>query len=119
MGNSRIRHIVIAGILGAYMVPGILSSTSLLGQALFFKLDPSFSVHNDRSIDIDERPYWTSHRHFTSSEQFSSGQFLNVAGPWISIITPLRYTEIPAAYIPTPIPLFPPNPLRAPPPFVA
>jgi hypothetical protein len=115
MGNSSVRHLVIAGILGAYMVPGILSSTSLLGQALFFKLNPFFSVHNDRSIDIDERPYWTSHRHLTSSEQFSGDQFFNVAVPWISIITPLCYTEISAAFIPTPIPLFPPNPLRAPP----
>ena len=59
MGNSRIRHIGIAAILAAYMVPGICSQESFFGQALFFKLDPSFSVQNGRSIDLDERPYWT------------------------------------------------------------
>ncbi len=115
MGNSRIRNIVIAAILGAYMVPSILSPTSLLGQSLIFKLDPSFTVQNGRSIDVDERPYWTSHRHLTFSEQLSGDQILNSAEPWISIVASQRLSNIPAVFIPTPIPLFPPNPLRAPP----
>ena len=115
MGNSRIKHLLVIAILGTYVVPCMLSSRSLLGQPLFFKLDPSFSVHNDRNIDIDERPYWTSHRHLTSSEHFSNDQVLNAAVLWTSIVDPQCFCEMPAVFIPTPVIIFPPNYLRAPP----
>jgi hypothetical protein len=102
-------------LLVAYMVPGFLSPESLFGQALFFKLDSSLSVRNDRSIALDERPYWTSHKHLTSSEQFLSDHILSVAEPLMSVITPERSVEIQAAILPTPTSLCPQNALRAPP----
>jgi len=116
MGNSRIRHLAVLAILGAYIVPGLLCSSDLLGRPLFVKLDASLSAVNDRSIDLDERPYWTSHRHLIFSEHFSDDQSLNAASPWISVVTPRRFSEIPQVFIPSPIALFRPNPLRAPPP---
>ena len=81
MRDSRINRLFVGTILWAYLVTGALSSRSLLGQELFFKLDSSLSVQNERSIDLDERPYWTSHKHLTSPEQFSSDHILSAAEP--------------------------------------
>ena len=91
MEDLRFNRLTVAVLLSAYLVTGILSPTVLLGQALFFlKLDNSISVRNDRSIALDERPYWTSHKHLISPEQFSNDHILSVTGPWISVIAPKR-----------------------------
>ena len=115
MSDSKFNRRFIGAILVAYMVTGALSPRSLLGQVLFFKLDNAPSVQNERSIDLDERPYWTSHKHLTSSEQFSSDHILNIAEPWISVIAPERFVEIQVAYLPTLAPLFSSITFRAPP----
>jgi len=115
MRNSRLFRIIIGTLLGAYLIPAILSPRNLPGDALVFKLDSSLSVQNGRSIDLDERPYWTSHRHLTSSEQFLSDHILSIAEPLMGVITPERSLEIQAAFLPTPTALCPQNALRAPP----
>ena len=115
MRNSGIRHIVVVGILGAYLAAGILSSRSLPGLAIIFKLDNSSPFQNEQSTPLDGRPFWTSHKHVASIEKSSDDQFLSTSVPWISVITPNSFSEIPVVFVPTPIPIFPPNPLRAPP----
>jgi len=115
MKDSRFNHLIVGTILGAYLITGALSPQIHLGQVLLFKLGNSLSVHNDQSIDLDERPYWTSHKHLTSSEQFSSDHILSAAEPWISVIASDRSVEIPATHLPAPAPLFLSNTLRAPP----
>ncbi len=115
MRNSRLFRVIIGALLAAYLIPAILSPRNLPGDALIFKLHSSLSVQNSRSIDLDERPYWTSHRHLTSSEQFLSDHILSVAEPLMSVITPERSVEIQAVFLPTPTSLCPQNALRAPP----
>ena len=115
MKNSRLSRLIIGALLAAYLIPAILSPRNLLGDALIFKLNSSLSVQNDRSINIDERPYWTSHKHLTSSEQFLSDHILSIAEPLMSVITPERSLEIQTAFLPIPISLCPQNALRAPP----
>ncbi len=116
MEDLRFNRLTVAVLLSAYLVTGILSPTVLLGQALFFlKIDNSISVRNDRSIALDERPYWTSHKHLVSTEQFSNDHTLSITGPWISVITPKRSIQIQTTFLPTPAYLSPQNALRAPP----
>ncbi len=115
MRNSKFPRLLIAVLLGAYLVPGILNSRALFGPALFFKLSSSLSVQNDRSIDLDERPYWISHKHLTSSEQFSSDHILTAGEPWVSGIIPELFIEIAAAYPPAHAYFFPQIAFRAPP----
>jgi hypothetical protein len=115
MRNSGLGRLITGVILGAYLVTGILSPRGLLLQALHFKLDNSLSFRNERSNDIDERPYWTSHKHLISSEQFSGDHILNTAKPWISVITPTLSLKTQAAFLPTLAYFFPQNALRAPP----
>ncbi len=115
MRDSRINRFFVGTILWAYLVTGALSPRSLLGQELFIKLDSFLSVQIERSIDIDERPYWTSHKHLTSSEQFSGDHILSAAGPWIGVVAPERSVEIQPARLPGPASFVPSNTLRAPP----
>ncbi|MGA7160893.1 MAG: hypothetical protein WBZ48_07815 [Bacteroidota bacterium] len=115
MRYTRLHRLIVGIILSAYLVTGALSAQVHLRQTLFFKLDKSFSVHNDQSIDLDERPYWTSHKHITSSEQFSSDHILSAAEPWISVIATEQSVEIPATHLPASVPLISSNTLRAPP----
>ena len=115
MRNSGLGRLITGAILGAYLITGILSPRGLLLQALHFKLDRSLSLRNERSNDLDERPYWTSHKHLISSEQFSGDHILNTAKPWISVITPTLYLKTQAVFLPTLAYLFPQNALRAPP----
>ena len=115
MRDSGINRFVVGIILSAYLVTGALGTGSLLGQTLFFRLTNSLSVQKERSVDLDERPYWTSHKHLISSEQFSSDHILSTAEPWISVIIPEQSVEIEAAHLPIPALLFPSNTLRAPP----
>ena len=88
MKGFRLNLLGVGAILAAYLVTGILSPKSLHGQDFFLKLNNSLSVQNERSIGFDERPFWTSHKHLISSEQFSGDHILNTAKPWISVITP-------------------------------
>jgi hypothetical protein len=115
MNKPRYNRTAVAIILVAYLGTGNLSPMNLLGQSYYFKLDSSRTLHNERSIDLDERPYWTSHKHITSSEQFSSDHLLSTAEPWISAVVPKQTIEIPADFPPTPAHLLPQSPLRAPP----
>jgi hypothetical protein len=115
MKNSRVSHFVVGAIIAAYLVPAILSPRNLPGQPLIFELHSSLSVQNDRSIDLDERPYWTSHRHLTSSERFLSDHILTIAEPLMGVITPERSGEIQATFLPPHTSLSPQSALRAPP----
>ncbi|MGA9407728.1 MAG: hypothetical protein WBW71_11405 [Bacteroidota bacterium] len=115
MRDSRFNRLAIGIILSAYLVTGALSPQSLLGQALFLKLNSFLPIQNEHSIVLDERPFWTSHKHFVQSTQSSDDYILNAADPLISAATPEWIGEIQAVCIPTPAPLFPPNSLRAPP----
>ena len=115
MNNSRISHAVVGAIIAAYLVPAILSPRNLLGQSLIFELHSSLSVQNNRSVDLDERPYWTSHRHLISSERFLSDHCLTTSEPLMGVITPERSVEIQAALLPIHTSLSPQNALRAPP----
>lgn len=115
MRNSRLFRLILGGLLAAYLIPAILSPRNLIGQTLIFELHSSLSVQKGRSIDLDERPYWTSHRHLTSSEQFFSDHILSIAEPLMSVITPECSVEIQSAFLPTPAALCPQNALRAPP----
>ncbi len=115
MRNPSVFRLIVGVLLAAYLFPAILSPRNLSGEALIFKLDSSLSVPNVRSIDLDERPYWTSHRHLTTSEQFLSDHILCMADPLMSVIAPERILEIQAAFLPTPTALCPQNALRAPP----
>jgi hypothetical protein len=115
MRNSRLFRVIIAALLATYLIPAILSPRNLPGDALIFKLHSSLSVQNGRSIDLDERPYWTSHRHLTSSERFLSDHILSIAEPLMGAIAPEQSVEIQAAFLPPYISLFPQNALRAPP----
>jgi hypothetical protein len=115
MKNSRVSDFVVGIILAAYLIPAILSPRNLPGETLIFKLHSSLSVQNDRSIDLDERPYWTSHRHLNSSERFLSDHVLSIAEPLMGAITPERSVEIQAAFLPPHTSLSPQNALRAPP----
>ena len=115
MNNSRVNHFVVAAIIAAYLVPAILSPRNLPGQTLIFKLHSSLSVQNNRNIDSDERPYWTSHRHLISSERFLSGHMLTAAEPLMDVITDERSVPIQAAFLQIPTSLSPSSALRAPP----
>jgi len=115
MKESYYKRFAVAIILFAYLGTGNLSPMNLLGQSFYFKLDASRTIHNERSIDLDERPYWTSHKHITSSEQFSNDHVLSTAESWISPVVPKQTIEIPADFPPTPGHLLPQSPLRAPP----
>lgn len=115
MEHLRFNRLSVATLLAAYLVTGSLSPTTLLCQALFFKLDNSISVRDDQSIVLDERPYWTSHKHLTSPEQFSNDHILGAAEPWTSAIGSEQTLDIQAAILPSPAPLFSSNALRAPP----
>ena len=88
MRNPSVFRLIVGVLLAAYLFPAILSHRNLSGEALIFKLDSSLSVPNVRSIDLDERPYWTSHRHLTTSEQFLSDHILCMADPLMGVIAP-------------------------------
>ncbi len=115
MRNSKLFRFIIGALLAAYLIPAILSQRNLIGQTLIFELHSSLSVQSGQSIDLDERPYWTSHRHLTSSEQFLSDHILSIAEPLMGVITHERSLEIQAAFLPTLTALCPQNALRAPP----
>jgi hypothetical protein len=115
MRNSKFIRSVIGAILVAYIATGIISPRGLQGQALFLKLEKSFSVRNELSIVLDGRPYWTSHKHLIPSEKFSGDYALRTPEPLMGAITPERTVEILAAFIPTSTLLFSSNHLRAPP----
>lgn len=115
MKNSTFDRFAVAAILFAYLGTGNLSPMNLLGQSFFLKLDDSRSLHNERSINLDERPYWTSHKHITSSEQFSTDHLLTAAEPWVSAAVAKQTIEIPADVPPTPGHILPQSLLRAPP----
>jgi hypothetical protein len=115
MNNSRVSHFVVGAIIAAYLVPAILSSRNLPGQALVFELHSSLLVQTVRSIDTDERPYWTSHRHLISSERFLSDHIFAAAEPLMGVVTAERSLEIQAAFLPLHPSPSPQNALRAPP----
>ncbi len=115
MRTSRLGRFVIGTILAAYMVPAILSPRSVLGEIIFFKLNSSLSVRNDRIIDTGERPYWTSRRYLASLEQFSNDHILSATESWINVDSRDLFVELEAMYPPTPGHLFPQNIFRAPP----
>lgn len=115
MENLRFNRLHVAVLLAAYLVTGILSPTTLLCQTSFFKLNNSISARDDRSIALDERPYWTSHKHLTSLEQFSSDHILNAAEPWISATDSEQTIDLHTVFLSTPAFLFSSNALRAPP----
>ena len=115
MNNSRVNHFVVVAIIAAYLVPAILSPRNLPGQALIFKLHSSLSVQNNRNIDSDERPYWTSHRHLISSERFLSGHILTAAERLMDLIPDEQSVPGQAAFLPLPRTLSPSSALRAPP----
>ena len=115
MRSSNFIRNYVGVILSAYLVTGILSPRSLSGQALFLKLEKSFSVQNELSIVLDARPYWTSHKHLVPPEQFSGDYALRTPEPLIGGIAPERTVEILPAFLPTSTRLFSSNHLRAPP----
>jgi hypothetical protein len=115
MKGFRLNLLGVGAILAAYLVTGILNPKSLHGQEFFLKLNNSLSVRNERSIGLDERPFWTSHKHLTSSEKSSGDHILRTTEPWSSVTASERFVAILAVFFPIPIPLFPPNALRAPP----
>ncbi|HTR80959.1 MAG TPA: hypothetical protein VMM58_04955 [Bacteroidota bacterium] len=115
MRVSKFDRLAVGIILSAYLVAGALSPKNLLDEALFFKTDKALSGQADRSIIFDELPFWTSHKHLTSSEQFSKHCILDAAEPWISVLSSERFGEIAAVFFPTPARSFSPTALRAPP----
>lgn len=115
MRSSGLGRIIIGVVLGAYLGTGILSPRVPLVQMLHGKFDNSLSFQNERSIDIDETPYWTSHKHLTTPELFSSDHIICAAEPWVSVITPELSFEIQSAILPIPAPFSPSNAFRAPP----
>jgi hypothetical protein len=115
MKDSHYNRFAVAIVLVAYLGTGNLSPMNLLGQSFYFKLGASRALHNERSIDLDERPYWTSHKHITSSEQFSADHTLSTAQPWVSAVVPKLTIETTADIPPTSAYFLPQSPLRAPP----
>jgi len=115
MKNPALRGLIIGILLGAYMVPGILSRENLLGQILSLKLDSAPSVHADRSINLDERPYWTSHRHILASVQFFGDQILFAVEPWLSAVKLQQHREIQGSFPTLLANSSPHNAFRAPP----
>jgi len=115
MNNPALRGIIIGILLGAYMVPGILSRENLFGQPLFFKLHSTPSVHVDRSINLDARPYWTSHRHIVSSEKVFSDQILFTIEPWLGAVKLRHRREIKGSFPTLLANSSPHNAFRAPP----
>ena len=115
MRNSGLGSLVTGVILGAYLVTGILSPRGLLVQPLHSKLDNALSLQTEQTNDLDGRPYWMSHKHLTSLEQFSGDHLLSATDPWASVISPELSVKVQAAFLPTPAYFFPQNALRAPP----
>ena len=115
MKGFRLNLLGVWAILAAYLATGILSPKSLHGQEFFLKPNNSLSVRNEQSIGLDERPFWTSHKHLTSSENSPGDHILRTAEPWSSVTASERFVTIQALFFPIPIPLFPANALRAPP----
>gem|GEM_PF-5271144 len=115
MRHRRFNRLSVTAVLAAYLVTSVFSATSLLGQSSFFKLDNSISFRNDRSIVLDERPYWTAHKHLISSEQSSSDHILGTASPSINVIESEGTLDRHEIYLPAASHLFSSNALRAPP----
>jgi len=108
-------RLIVSAILGAYLATGVLSTRSLLGQELFSKLDQSLSGQDQRSIALDDRPFWTSHKHLISPENFFDDHNLNLAEPWNGAVSSEKFAEIPPMYLPVDSPYFSATALRAPP----
>lgn len=115
MKHTPFTRIITTALLAAYLATGILSPTCLLSQSSFFKLDNSITFRNDRSIALDERPYWTSHKHLISSEQFSNDHILGAAAPWINAADTGETVASHAIILPAASTSFSSNALRAPP----
>ena len=115
MKHSGYNRLIIALILGAYLVTGALSPRTMLSQDLFSKLGQSLSAQAQRSIVLDERPYWTSHKHLISSEQSSGDHDLSIAEPWNGHISSDRLVEVPPQFFPIDSPVTSSASLRAPP----
>ncbi|MGA7161810.1 MAG: hypothetical protein WBZ48_12455 [Bacteroidota bacterium] len=108
-------RLVVKLILGAYLVTGIFSPRGLFVQPFHVKLDNVGSFQTEQAKDLDGRPYWMSHKHLTSLEQFSGDHLLSTAEPWTSVITPVLSLKNQSVLLPVAVTLFSANSLRAPP----
>jgi hypothetical protein len=113
--ESKRVQFAVSIILGAYLVTGVLSAKCLLSGELFLKLEQSFSGRDLQSIALDELPFWTSHKHLTSLEQYSSDHILSSVEPWIGTFSTERFGDFNAAHLHVTTPFFPPTAFRAPP----
>ncbi len=82
MKTSRAARVIVWGILGAYLVPGNLDQHALFGHLPSCSLDSFSLVRIERTINRDERPCWTSHRHLILSEKFSGDHLIGESGPY-------------------------------------
>ena len=112
--NRHSGHTV-AVLLAAYLITGVLSPKTLLGESLFTKLDQSLSGQSTHSIVLDERPFWTSHKHLESSDRWFEQHAVLTSGLWSPVFNlELFLTPLDREIHPD-LPCFPTAALRAPP----
>ena len=115
MKYPRLGRFLVKLLLGAYLVTGFFSPRGLFVQPIHFKLNNACTFQTEQTNDLDGRPYWMSHKHLSSLEQFSGDHLLSTAEPWTTVITSGQSLKIQAVFLPLSVPLFSPNSLRAPP----
>jgi len=113
--NRRLSSPLLIALLATYLVTGVLSPKMLLAQSLFAKLDQSLSGQDQHSIVLDERPFWTSHKHLQSSERWSGLEAFPIPGVWSPVITAERLIIPGDHQTYRESPYFPSAALRAPP----
>jgi len=113
--DSRLSRLFIEAFLCAYLIIGILSPKTLLGQTETLKLDNSLSGQNEHSVVLDELPFWTFHKHLTSYDELSDHENLSSSEPWIGNISSEQPGEFRCVFLPIDSNHSSPAALRAPP----